>query len=180
MKLRIVITTAALALAVGAAALGGASSSEAAPKPGLTPGTWQGTGAITGSVTDEVGTTTFSGKIAFRITIGKNLSVSGKGSWVKQMVGKGDGMSSSMTGIGLMYFGESPQGIKITYLEDVEGTVTINGLTHPVKFSIGTKEDRVTRLVVGKAYHCSASGVIPAGPGLKMTWKAKRLGKCSQ
>ncbi len=178
MKLKSIGIATTLALALTAAALVGAAATEARPKPGLTPGKWQGTGVITGSVTDEVGTTSFSGKLGFRITIRKDLAVSGTGSWVKQMVGRGDGMSSSMTGIAHMYFGESPQGIKISYAEEVEGTVTVNGLTHPVKFD--TPGAKTARLVITRARHCSASGTIPAGGGLRMNWTAKRLGKCTE
>jgi hypothetical protein len=177
MKLKRITIAAVLAIVLGATALGAADSTHAGPKPGLMPGKWVGTGVISGSITDEVGTTRFSGKIGFRITIRKDLAVGGTGSWVKQMVGQGDGMSSSMTGIGTLYFGESPQGIKISYFEEVEGTVTVGGFTQPIKFETKTKE---ARLVITKARRCSAVGFIPAGGGMKMTWTAKRLGKCTE
>ena len=176
MSIKTIAIVALVALAAIAAALTGPATMQAGPKPGLVPGKWQGTGVISGSITDVVGKTTFSGKVGFRINIRKDFAVGGTGSWVKQMDGAGTDMSSSMTGIATMYFGESGQGgIKITYFEEVEGTVTVNGRTHPMKF---TTKDKTASLVITKARKCSAVGVIPAGGGMRITWTAKRVGKC--
>ena len=179
MKLRTFTIAAVLSLALGAAALGTASTTDAAAKRGLLPGKWQGTGVISGSITDEAATTTFSGKLGFRFVVKKNLAVVGNGSWVKTMKGSGL-VSSDMTGIGYMSFGGLASDIGYIYTEEVQGTVTANGIASPVKFVRGDDEVLKGHLVITKARKCSAFGFIPAGGGLKMTWSAKRVGKCSE
>jgi len=179
MKLKMLTIAAALALALVAAALGSASTTEAGAKRGLMPGKWQGTGEFSGSITDAGGRTSFSGKLGFRIVVRKNLAVEGNGSWVKTMTGRGIA-SSDMTAVGYMLFGGIASDIGYLYNEDVEGTVTTDGIAHPVKFQRGDDELLKGRLVITKARKCTAFGFIPANGGMKITWSAKRVGKCSE
>jgi hypothetical protein len=178
MKLKLTIAT-VLSVALGAAALGSASAGEAGAKPGLMPGKWHGTGVITGSITDAAATTTFSGKVGFRLTVLKNFAVKGTGSWVKTMKGRGD-VSSTMTGIGYMFFGGTARDIRYAYTETVEGTVTANGIASPVSFQRGDEKLLASQLVITRARKCTATGFIPTGEGMKITWTAKRLGACSE
>ncbi|MCI0637169.1 MAG: hypothetical protein L0206_25130 [Actinobacteria bacterium] len=183
MKLKKITVTTVLMAAISLAALGSATSTEAGAKPGLLPGKWHGTGVITGSVTDAGGRTTFGGKIGFRLNVAKNLEVSGTGSWVKTMKGRGEMAKSDMTGIGKMWFGGFGHNVDYMYEEHVEGTVTFAfGATKKVSFVHGQDETLRGRLVITKARHCSASGFIPTSKesGVKITWSAKRLGKCTE
>ena len=177
MKVRTITMAAALVLALAAAALAAATATEAGAKRGLMPGKWQGTGVFSGSITDEAATTTFGGKLGFRFVVKKNLAVEGKGSWVKTMKGRGL-VSSDMTSIGVMLFGGLAHEIGYIYTEEVVGTVTANGIASPVKFVRGDDEVLKAMLVITKARKCSAVGFIPANGGLKISWSAKRVGKC--
>jgi hypothetical protein len=176
MNRKLLILAAALSLAVCATALGSASAGNTAPVPGLLPGKWQGTGVIKGSVTDAGGTTTFGGKIGFLFTVRKDLLVHGKGSWVKTMTGRGL-VDSDLTSIAMLTFGGRSHKVVFDYLENVEGTITANGIKKPVTFS--TSEDfKKASLVITKARTCSANGFILVAKesGVTMTWTAKRLG----
>ncbi len=183
MKLKSIAIATALALALIAAALVSAAATDARPKPGLTPGKWQGTGVITGSVRDAGGKTTFNGKLGFRLIVAKNLEVEGTGSWVKTMRGRGEIAASVMQGIGRMWFGGHAHNIDYIYEEAVEGTIEIaNGGKRPVSFVRGQDETLKGQLVITRARTCTAFGFIPTAgeSGVKITWSAKRLGKCSE
>lgn len=177
MKVKLLTIGTALALVLGAAAIASAPASEAAGKPGLSPGKWVGTGTITGSVTDEAATTTFSGKIGFRITVRNDLLVHGQGSWVKTMKGRGL-VDSDLVGIGQMTVGGHFNDLHFDYIESAEGTITVNGMTRPVAF--GNEEFKRGALVLTSVAKCKARGFIPTADagGAKMTWTAKRVGKC--
>jgi hypothetical protein len=180
MNVRNFSAAAVLVAAMAVVALAGATATHAGPKPGLLPGKWQGTGVISGSVTDEVATTTFKGKLGFRINVAKNLEVHGTGSWVKTMIGKGEFAKSTMTGIGKMWFGGFGSDVDYIYEEDVEGTITdpFTRKARPVKFVHGKDETLRGALVITKARTCTAYGFIPMAKesGVKITWSAKRLG----
>jgi hypothetical protein len=182
MKLKSIAIATTLALAIIGAALVGATSTEARAKPGLMPGKWQGVGVIKGSTTDAGGKTTFSGKVGFRLFVAKNLEVSGTGSWVKTMKGTSELVRSTMTGIGRMWFGGFGYDIDYMYEEDVQGFVEdAFGRKTPVKFVHGQDETLRGRLVITKARTCRAAGFIPTSgeSGVKISWTAKKLGKCS-
>ena len=175
MNRKMLIVAAALAVLVSVAALGSASASNTAPKPGLLPGKWQGTGTISGSITDDAATTTFSGKLGFRLNVAKNLSVTGSGSWVKEMKGRGI-VSSDMTAIARLVFTGTARDVRFGYAETVDGTITANGIRSPVQFD--RAPPGFVRLVISRARTCSASGSIPVQQesGVTITWTAKRLG----
>ena len=177
MKLKMLTLGAALGFVLVAVVLGSASSGEAAAKRGLMPGKWHGMGVISGSITDEAATTTFSGKLGFRLNVAKNLAVGGSGSWVKTMKGRGL-VSSTMTGIARLVFTGTGSGIKFGYTETVDGTITANGMTKPVSFDLAPAG--FVRLVITRARTCTAAGTIPTGDGAKITWTAKRLGRCTE
>jgi hypothetical protein len=177
MKGKLLTIVTVLTLALGAALLGSASATEAAGKPGLSPGKWVGTGTISGSVTDDAATTTFSGKIGFQLTVRKNLLVHGDGSWVKTMKGRGF-VDSDMVGIAQLTIGGRFNDLLFDHIESVEGTITANGITKRVEF--GDEEFRRSHLVLTSVAKCKARGFIPTADagGAKMTWTARRLGKC--
>ena len=163
MKIKSIAIATVLVAAIAAVALASATATHAGPKPGLLPGKWQGTGVISGSVTDEVGTTTFKGKLGFRINVAKNLEAHGTGSWVKTMNGTSEFMKSTMTGIGRMWFGGFAHDIDYMYEEAVEGTIhdAFTNKSRPIKFVRGQDETLRGRLVITKARTCTAAGFIP-------------------
>ena len=175
MNRKMLIVAAGLAVVVSAASLGSASASSTAPKPGLLPGKWQGTGTISGSITDDAATTTFSGKLGFRLNVAKNLTVTGSGSGVKVMKGRGLG-HSDMTAIARLVFTGTGRDIRFGYAETVDGTVTANGIRSPVEFE--RAPPGFVQLVINGARTCSASGTIPVQreSGVTITWTARRLG----
>ena len=177
MNRKMLIVAAALTLLVSAA-LGSASAGNAASQGPLRlmPGKWQGTGKISGSVTDDGGTTTFSGKLGFQLTVRKDLLVHGKGSWVKTMTGRGI-VDSDLTGIAFMTLGGYSHKIVFDYLESVEGTITANGIKKPVSFDSG-EDFKKSALVIQYVKKCYAGGFIPVAKesGVKMTWTAKKYG----
>ena len=177
MKLRNITAAATLALAIGATAVGSATASGAV-KPGLTPGTWTGTGVISGSVTDAAGTTTFSGKVGFRIVVAKDRWAKGTGSWVRTMKGTTEFTKGELTGIADLRFAGPSNEVDILYAEAVEGTVSFpGGRTTPVKFKRGWDDTPLqASLVVKQVKRCTASGTIPAGGGIQITWSAKAAG----
>lgn len=177
MKTKLLTIGAALALLLAAVVLGSASTSEAAGKPGLSPGKWVGTGTISGSVTDDAATTTFSGKIGFQVTVRNNLLVHGNGSWAKTMTGRGL-VDSDIVAIGQLTIGGRSNDLLFDYIESAEGTITVNGKPRPVEF--GNDDFKRSRLVLTSVAKCKARGFIPTADagGAKMTWTAKRLGKC--
>jgi hypothetical protein len=184
MKLKRIALGIALGLVALAAALGSTSTVEAAGKPGLTPGTWKGTGVISGSVTDAAGTTRFTGKLGFRLVVSKKRWVKGTGSWVRTMVGTSEFVRSRMVGIAKMTFAGPSNEIDILYAEDVEGFVEdAFGRKTPVAFNRGGGSGPPTSelplrndLIVKRVQRCTASGIIPTGEGMKITWTAKAAG----
>jgi hypothetical protein len=167
-----------LALATAVLAVGSASAGGTAGKPGLTAGTWTGTGMISGSVTDAAGTTTFTGKVGFRISVAKDRWAKGTGSWVRTMKGGTEFTRGTLRGIAQLRFAGPSNEIDILYAEDVEGTITLpGGKTTPMKFKRGWDDQPLqAALVVKQVKRCSASGTIPAGDGIQITWTAKAQG----
>jgi hypothetical protein len=178
MKLKHITAAAALALTIGVTTVGTATAGEALVNPGLTAGTWTGTGVISGSVTDAAGTTRFTGKVGFRIKVAKDRWAKGTGSWVRTMKGSTEFTKGEMTGIADLRFAGPSNEIDILYAEAVEGTVSFpGGKTTPVKFKRGW-DDMPLRapFIVKHVKRCTASGTIPAGEGIQITWTAKAQG----
>jgi hypothetical protein len=178
MTLRKIAIAATLALAVVVAALGSASATSAAGKPALPAGTWTGTGVISGSLTDAAGTTSFSGKVGFRLVVSKKRWVKGTGSWVRTMKGSAEFSRSTMTGIAHLRLAGPSNEIDILYAEEVEGTVEVPyAKPQPVQFKRGWDDKPlVSQLLITRVTKCSAAGTIPTGEGMKITWTAKPLG----
>jgi polyisoprenoid-binding protein YceI len=177
MKRRMLTAVALLSLAACTVAFGSASASDTGQAAlRLSPGKWQGVGKISGSVTDEAATTTFSGKLGFRLTVRTDRLVHGKGSWVKTMTGRGL-VDSDLTGIAMFTIGGWSHKMAFDYLESVEGTITANGIKKPVSFDSG-EDFKKASLVITYATKCTAGGFVPVAKesGVEMTWTAKRAG----
>jgi hypothetical protein len=178
MNLKRLTALAALTLTLSAVALGSASAGDAASQAALRllPGKWQGTGKISGSITDDGGTTTFGGKLGFRLTVRTDRLVHGKGSWVKTMTGRGL-VDSDLSSIAMFTIGGWSHKMVFDYLENVEGTITANGIKKPVSFDSG-EDFKKASLVITYATKCTAGGFVPVAKesGVKMTWAAKRSG----
>ena len=177
MTRKLLTVVALLSLLACAVAFGSASASDTAQTAlRLAPGKWQGVGKISGEVKDEVGTTTFGGKIGFQLTVRPDLYVHGKGSWVKTMTGRGL-VDSDLTGIAYMTLGGTSNKIVFDYLESVEGTITANGKPKPVSFDSG-EDFKKSALIIQYVKKCYAGGFIPVAKesGVTMTWTAKRYG----
>jgi len=173
MKLRLITTAAALVAAVAAAGIGGAPSTEAAPKPGFMPGLWNGKGTIGGSVTDAFGTTLFKGTFKFRIKVAPDLTVTGSGRRVLRMKGTGD-PSSTMRGTGVLKFSGTASDVRFTGTEHVMGNITVNGMTKPIEMtkSIPNEAGASASLVISRPGKCRVLGSVPMGPGVTLKWTA--------
>ena len=151
MKLRNITAAATLALAICMTAVGSATAGGAVVKPGLTPGTWTGTGVITGSSTESGYTTTFRGKVGFRIVVAKDRWAKGTGSWVRTMKGTTEFTKGELTGIADLRFAGPSNEVDILYAEAVEGTVSFpGGKTTPVKFKRGWDDNPLQAILVVK------------------------------
>jgi hypothetical protein len=181
MKLRTIATATALALTLGIAALGAASGTEAAPKPGLVPGKWIGTGTISGTSQDGELTTSNRGLVTFTVTVAADRSVSGSGTWKRTMTGSGLDTQSVIIGTASLKFSGPSTEVRFAGKEYAQGKVVVNGTT----IQMGTKGLKLEGLLVlARAGDCTANGtakMIETRGGLTLKWKAKRVirGTCN-
>lgn len=174
---------AVLAVAIAAALIGPfAATGGAAPKPGFLPGTWLGKGTITGYSVDGPMSTHFDGGITFTLKVGKNLRVSGTGTWQLNMLGSEDGPSSyavdsTMRGSAAIRLGGTSTAPTFTGMQEVTGEIRSAGMSHPVSFERALNG----RLTITRAGKCLVRGATVVQQGVKLTWSAqlKGSGKCN-
>jgi hypothetical protein len=166
MKRTISITT-ALGLAVGALALGTASTADSAPKPGFAPGSWRGSGTVSGRSIDGPMTTQFNGRIRFTFTVASDLAVKGSGSWAMTMKGTGP-VGSTMKGTAALTMSGTGSDVRFSGMQHVKGVVSDGAVSRPIGFDRPLKG----RLVITRAGTCKVTGTTPMGGGLKFTWTA--------
>jgi hypothetical protein len=178
MKLRKIAIATTLAVAVVVAALGSASATQAAPKPGFPPGTWIGAGemaAETGQDGDLIAS--MSGSMNFTLTISRDGKVSGSGT-VKTLETGAGSVGAKITGTAQVKFSGTPTDVRYSGTQVVTtwfgDGVHSNGRTFTRKASGG--------LVIKKARSCLVSGGHTAGgegPWVKFRWQARLKGvKC--
>ncbi len=174
------VTIVGLALALGAAVLGTASTSQAGPKPGLVPGKWIVTGTLSGSGQDGVMSISNRGLVRLALNVAPDHSVTGSGTWKRTMTGAGADTKSVIIGTATLKLSGPSRDAKFAGKEYSQGKIWVNG--HAV--SIGTKGIGLAgTLVIARAGDCTANGsaAIPTRPGLKLEWTAKRAinGTCN-
>jgi hypothetical protein len=167
--------------AVVACALGSASSTSAAPKPGFPSGTWIGNGqmfAETGFDGDLI--TSMSGSSSFKLKVSKSGKVTGSGTYTVLQTGDGP-VASKITGVARITF--SGTATDVRYVGKQVVTMKFGDAVH-------SNGNTITRNVSGKltitkARSCRVSGghLVPGGgtgsPWIKFVWKATLQGvKC--
>jgi hypothetical protein len=177
MKRRTLVLATALAVVATSLALGTASATDAAAKPGFLPGTWVGKGTISGSSVDGPMSTHFDGGIAFTLKVSKKLSVSGTGTWTLNMLGSEDAPSSSavdstMRGSAAITFGGQSTGVTFTGLQKITGEIRSAGVARP--FSM--QRPLTGRLTIVRAGQCFVRGATVIQSGVKLVWSAQLKG----
>lgn len=160
---------AALGAALSAASLAG--TTHAAPKPGFLPGTWIGTGTISGRSANAIGTTTFSGKLSFRLKVARDGRVSGTGTWSRTMIGAGriDAKIAAKTAVRVV---GSPTDVRLTGTYRAVGTFSSDDVTRTSTFAPATLNERL-RIV--RAGTCRVTGKSTF-QGVTTTWSAQLAG----
>jgi hypothetical protein len=171
MKLRTFTIAATLALALVAAALGSASATEAAPKPGFPPGTWIGAGSGEAEIAlDGDLITLYSTNLNFALNVSKDGKVTGKGTLKSLQTGSGS-VGSKITGVAKLTFSGTPTNIRYAGTQVVTtGFVDaehVQGTTLTRKISGG--------LAIKKARSCRVSGGHRFG-SVTFTWQARLKG----
>jgi hypothetical protein len=174
MKLRTVMLAASLGLTLVAAALGGASSTGAAPKPGFPPGTWLGTGVLaetTETVADLTIRTTGSAK--FTLNVSRDHKVSGTGTWIRTQFGSGP-VGSKITGVTKVTFSGTPTDVRFKGTQVI--TTRFKDAAHPDReHSFTNEKPAAGSLVIKKATSCRVTGGHKFEAGT-FSWKAALKG----
>jgi hypothetical protein len=169
MKLRTVMLAASLGLALVAAALGGASSTGAAPKPGFPAGTWAGTGTLA-MTTETVADLTIRthGSAKFTLKVSRDQKVSGTGTWIFQQYGSGP-VGSKITGVAKVTFHGTPSDVRFKGTQVV--TTKFQDAAHTDGNTFTSEKPSTGVLVIKKANACIVSGGHKNVVGT-FTWKA--------
>jgi hypothetical protein len=167
------LLTLVAAVGVLAAALSGASATDAAPKPGLPPGTWTGIGTLSGASRDGIMSTAHSGQVRFTLVVQPDRSVTGSGTWKRTMTGSGADTKTVIIGTASLKFSGPSREAGFAGKEYAQGKMIASGVTR----RIGMPPQKLEgTLVIARAGDCTANGTadIPTRPGLKLKWTAKR------
>jgi hypothetical protein len=171
MKLRTFTIAATLVLALVAAALGSASATEAAPKPGFPAGTWIGAGYGEAEIAlDADLITLYSTNLNFTLNVSKGGTVTGKGTLRSLQTGSGS-VGSRITGVAKLAFSGTPTNIryagtqvvttKFIDAEHVQGTT----LTREISGGLEVKKARSCRVTGGHRFQ-----------GVTFNWQARLKG----
>jgi hypothetical protein len=165
-----------------AAAVGFASSGNAAPKPGFMPGTWVGKGTIKGYVVDGPMSTHFGGGVVFTLKVSPKLAVSGSGTWRMSMLGSADGPSewavdSTMNGAASIRLGGPATAPTFSGTQRVTGEIRSGSMKTPISM----ERPLTGKLTIKRAGKCLVRGVTQMQRGVTLTWSAqlKGSGKCN-
>jgi len=162
-----VLALAALATAVATPA----TAAPAAPKPGFMPGTWKVVGTIAGSSVDGPMKTVFTGKVGLTLTVARNLTVGGSGTWVMRMTGTGP-IGSVMNGTAAVKLSGTSVDVRFAGQQSVSGTVGDGTRSTPIRMT----RPLSGKLVIKRAGKCRVTGTSPMGGGATLTWTAQLAG----
>ena len=168
---RISARQAAVAATVFAAVLIGASTGQAAPKPGLPAGTWVGTGTAGGTSTERGMSSRFTARLRFTVVVGNDGRVRGTGSFASHMTTSGAISSDVASTAKVVFRGTSTD---IAYTGTASTRARFASLTRTLK-PITIRQ----RLPIARAGACKASGGFTLN-GLAFHWSAamKIAGTC--
>jgi hypothetical protein len=174
---RRILTIAGSLAILAAAAIGTASATQAAPKPGFMPGTWLGKGTIKGDVVDGPMATRFDGGITFTLKVNPKLGVAGGGTWQMNMLGRQDAPSSyrvdsTLNGLAAIKLGGTSTNVTFSGLQKITGEIRSGGVSRPVSM----QRQLTGRLTIGRAGKCLVRGVTVIQQGVTLTWSAKLKG----
>jgi hypothetical protein len=163
--LRAALARGAAVGSLAVAILVGASTAEAAPKPGLQAGTWIGSGQAQGTSTEAGMSSTFSARLRFTIVVGKDGRVRGTGAFASDMTVTGE-FPSVVSSTATLAFGGTPT--RLLYTGTAATRATFDTVTRDLK-PIALR----VRLPIGRAGACRASGSVVLS-GFTFTWSAVR------
>ena len=171
MRLRTFTTVATLALALLAAALGSASATNAAPKPGFPAGTWIGGGYGEAEIAFDADLITlYSTNLSFTLKVSKGGTVTGTGTLRSLQTGSGS-VGSRISGVATLTFSGTPTNVRYAGTQVVTTRFVdaehVQGTTLTRKISGG--------LVPTKARSCRVTGGHRF-EGVAFNWQARARG----
>jgi hypothetical protein len=164
-------STIAATLALLAAALGSASATDAAPKPGFPPGTWIGAGYGEAEIAlDADLITLYSTNLNFTLDVTKDGKVTGRGTLRSLQTGSGS-VGSRITGVAKLTFSGTPTQIRYSGTQVVTTKFVDAAHVQGTTFTRGISGG----LVIKKARSCRVSGGHRV-EGLTFAWQARLKG----